>query len=146
MSVRVTISIAAPIAHVWSVLADVEHWPDWTPTITTVQRLERGPFGPGSAARIKQPKLPPVVWTVSEFVPLDHFTWSVASPGAVTIAGHQLAPGPDGSVTVTLSIHRTGPLAPLLDLVFGNLTREYVTTEAQCLKRTVEARTTVAAA
>jgi uncharacterized membrane protein len=146
MSVRVAISIAAPVEQVWSVMADVEHWQDWTPTIASVQRLDRGPFRVGSSARIKQPKLPPIVWTVSELVPLDHFTWSAASPGAATIAGHQLTPGPDGSVTVTLSIERTGPLAPLLDLVFGKLTREYVTTEAQCLKRTVEARTAAAAA
>jgi hypothetical protein len=87
-----------------------------------------------------------VVWTVSELVPRDHFTWSASSPGGATVAGHQLAPAPGGGVTVTLSIDTTGPLAPLVDLLLGGLTREYVQTEAERLKRTVEARTAVAAA
>jgi len=53
------VDIAAPPGGVWAVIADVERWPEWTPTVTRLQRLDRGqrstlaaaaPPGAGSGA------------------------------------------------------------------------------------------------
>ena len=139
MSYQKSVTINAPAERVWSVLTDVERWPESTASMTSVQRLDQGPFQSGSQARIKQPRVPTLVWTVSEMEPLRHFTWYTRSPGVTTWAGHVLTPAADGGTTVTLSIGRTGPLAPLTDLFFGKLTREYVDMEAAGLKRVVEA-------
>src|SRR5688572_7852445 len=65
MDVEQTIEIDAPRKTVWAVMIDVERWPEWTPTTTSVELLDRGPFVVGSRARIRQPRLPVVIWTVT---------------------------------------------------------------------------------
>jgi|SRR5919199_105957 hypothetical protein len=139
MSYQATVTIDAPADIIWGNLIDVEHWPDSTASITTVQRLDHGPFGLGSRARIKQPKLPSVVWTVTDFQPLREFTWVVPSPGVTTIARHAITPADDNTSTLTLSIERQGILAPVMDALTDKLTREYVNMEAAGLKRVCEA-------
>src|SRR5271163_4274681 len=108
-----TTDIDAPAEHVWSVLLDIERWPDWNPTITSLQRLDTGPFTVGNRARIRQPKLRPAVWRVTE---LDNantrsFTWITRSPGVQVTGGHRVETTGDGS-RVTLSIEFSGLLAP----------------------------------
>lgn len=39
----VTVAIDAPPNEVWAVVCDVEHWPDWTPTVHQATRLDQGP-------------------------------------------------------------------------------------------------------
>ena len=55
MRIEDSIDIAAPVERVWELTMDVESWPQLTPTITSVKRLDHGPLAVGSAARIKQP-------------------------------------------------------------------------------------------
>ena len=38
-------------------LSDVERWSEWTSTVTPAKRLDDGPLGVGSQARIEQPKI-----------------------------------------------------------------------------------------
>lgn len=139
MRYEVSVHIDAPLVRVWEVLADVERWPTWTPTMTEVRRLDSGPFGPGSRARVKQPRLPAVVWRVTDLEPGRSFAWQGESLGVTTLADHRLVEDPAGGVTATVGIRQSGPLAGLVGLLGGRLARRYVDTEAASLKRCCEA-------
>ncbi len=141
-----SINIAATTEKVWSAIEDVERWPRWTASITSIERLDRGPFARGSRARVRQPKLPAVVWTVTDLEPRRSFTWTARNTGITSVADHQLAPGPGNTVTVRLSVRQTGPLTPLLGLFASGLTRRYVNMEAEGLKRYCEADAVASAA
>ena len=142
MPYQVSVTVHAPAELVWAELIDVERWPRSTASMTTVTRLDAGPLRVGSRARVEQPKLPPIVWTVTDLQPPREFTWLVRSPGVTTIASHRLTPASDDGVTLTLAIERTGLLALLVDRLTDGLTRRYMAMEAAGLKRVCEARAT----
>jgi Polyketide cyclase / dehydrase and lipid transport len=48
-----TVRVAAAPQRVWEVLADVENWPSWTPSVTSITRLDGGPLRIGSKVKIK---------------------------------------------------------------------------------------------
>ncbi len=58
--------IAALPQLVWSVMVDVERWPDWTSSVARVKLISRGPLRVGSRVRIHHPNLPPAFWKVTE--------------------------------------------------------------------------------
>ena len=138
--VETTRHIEAPTDRVWDVLFDVAHWPDWTPTIASVQRLEDGPFQVGSRAAVRQPKLPLATWEVTEVVDGRSFTWEATGPGVRTIARHQVVPDGSGS-TLTLSIEQTGPMGAVLALIWSRLTQYYIELEAESLDKRVTGAT-----
>jgi len=90
MRVEHSIEIQAPCDVVWSVCTDVEHWPEWTPTMQRVERLEQGPFDVGSNAKIKQPQLPESVWRVTLLTPGERFTWETRNFGIRMVASHEI--------------------------------------------------------
>jgi uncharacterized protein YndB with AHSA1/START domain len=124
--------IDAPPDRVWPVLVDVARWPEWTPTIDSVERLDSAPFAVGSRARVRQPRLPRAEWEVTELEAGHHFTWEAAGPGLRTIARHEVRPDGDGC-RVTLSIEQTGPMGGVAALVWRGLTQRYIELEAQSL-------------
>lgn len=134
---EVSTGVDAPLQDAWTVLADVERWPEWTDSMSKVELLG-GPMAVGTKVRIKQPRLPAVEWEVTNLDPGRAFTWEATSPGTTTVADHRLTPDGPGRVTLTLCVQRSGPLAPVLDFVFGRLTRRYVEMEAQGFKRRCE--------
>jgi uncharacterized membrane protein len=139
MSFTASITINAPAERVWSVMTDVERWPEWTASIRKVQRLDKGPFRVGSRARITQPKLGTVVWTVTALEPNRSFVWTTSAAGTTGFAEHEIEPGPGDSVTVTLTIRQKGLLAPIVAWLTAGLTRRYLAMETDGLKRRVEA-------
>jgi uncharacterized protein YndB with AHSA1/START domain len=132
-----TVTIDAPPDKVFAVLQDVERWPEWTPTMVCVKRLESGPFTVGSTAEVRQPRLRPAVWQVIEIEESRNFTWTARSPGLRMKAGHLVEPHGSGS-RVVLSFELSGLMAPLVSRLYGGLIDEYVATESQGLKKRCE--------
>lgn len=134
----ITIGIDAPPDRVWAVMRDVERWPEWTPTVTEVRRLEQGPLAVGSRCLIRQPKLLPARWVVTE---LDdarrRFTWLTTGPGMKLDARHWVEEV-GGRSRVTLSIEFSGMLAPLFARLTAKLNERYLTLEADGLKTRCE--------
>ena len=124
--------IDAPPHVVWPVIFDVAHWPDWLPTISSVERLDEGPLRIGSRTRVAQPTLPKAEWEVTELDEGRLFTWEAAGPGMRSIGRHEVVPDGDGSL-VRLSIEQTGPMGWVAATVWRGLTQRYVALEAESL-------------
>jgi uncharacterized membrane protein len=93
MHVRSEVLIAAPPQRVWELTADIEGWPALTPTITSVTRLDDGPLGVGSRARLVQPGRRPSIWTVTEFEEGLVFAWQTMVFGIPLTARHTIEAG-----------------------------------------------------
>jgi len=133
MTVEDAIHIDAAPEKVWAVTVNVEQWPNWTPTVSTVVRLEKGPFGLGSTVRIKQPWQPESDWTVTEFLPGQRFVWETRRSGLGMKASHQLMR--DGAGTTNLlRVQVTGSLGLLLWPVLRWAVRWALRQENQSLK------------
>lgn len=128
-----SITIQAPAEHVWTVLADVQRWPEWTASVSSVEVLDKAPLSVGSRVRIHQPKLRPAVWTVTEWQPGQRFVWVSKNPGVVAVATHSLTPGPTGC-TLTLILQYKGLLGGLVGFLGRGLTKTYLGLEAAGLK------------
>jgi len=124
---------AEPVAEV---MFDVARWPEWTPTVDEVERLDDGPFAVGSRAKVRQPRLPRAVWEVTELVEGRSFTWQATGPGMRTIGRHEVMPDGAGS-RVTLSIEQTGPMGAVAARVWRGLTQRYIELEAESLDKRV---------
>jgi uncharacterized membrane protein len=133
---RASIAIDAPIDVVWSVFTDVERWPTWTSSVTSVELLD-GPMRLGAKARIRQPRLPTVVWEVTKWEPGRSWTWAVTSPGAHTEASHVLSTVGDRTLAEQ-TITSSGPLGRLVAVLLRSLTRRYLAIEAAGLKQRSE--------
>ncbi|MEU8224068.1 SRPBCC family protein [Kribbella sp. NPDC048915] len=130
-------TIQAPAERVWQVFSDVERWPEWTPTVDSVERLDAGPLRVGARTRIRQPKLPVAVWEVTEFKDGEYFEWVSKAPGIKTTGGHRVVSTPEGTL-VTATIVQEGPLGRLFGRLYAKLTRDYIATEIAKLKELSE--------
>ena len=133
-----SMGIAAPPERVWAVMADVERWHEWTASIRSVQLLEPGPLAIGSRARVVQPRIPPVVWQVTELEPGRSFTWVARLPGQRSEGRHTVVPDGAGGSVATLSIQMSGPIGWLVGKLLGGMSRRFVRMEAEGLKRRAE--------
>jgi uncharacterized membrane protein len=133
---RASITIAAPIEVVWSVFSDVERWPTWASSFTSVELID-GPMRLGAKARIRQPGLPTVVWEVTQWEPGRSWTWTAKSPGARTEASHVLTRAGSGTLAEQ-SITPSGPIGRLAAFIWRSLTRKYLAIEAAGLKQRSE--------
>jgi uncharacterized protein YndB with AHSA1/START domain len=134
MEYRTSIEIDAWPEAVWAVLADVERWPEWTKSVDHVEFVEGDSLKQGAKVRIKQPRLPVMVWDVVDVDPNRVFTWQAASGGMASVGDHRLSVPSPGRTTAELSIRQTGVLAPIIGLFTAGLIRRYVQMEADGLK------------
>jgi hypothetical protein len=133
-----TIDIDAPPAAVWAVMSDIERWSQWTASISSVERTSSGPLGVGSTAHVRQPKLAPADFVVTQWEPDRGFDWVTTNALVTAVGGHWIEATPGGS-RVTLSVEFSGLLGGLVAWLYGGLTRRYIAMEADGLKRVSEA-------
>jgi uncharacterized membrane protein len=135
-----SVQISAPADVVWSVFTDVERWPTWTQSVTSLQPLDGAGLEVGRRFRIQQPRLPALVWEVTAVEPGRSWTWTARSAGARTDAWHQVRPQGDAVAVVTQGIDQRGPLGVVVGVLMRRLTRRYLAMEAHGLKRASEDR------
>jgi uncharacterized membrane protein len=133
-----SVEVAAPAATVWAVYADVERWPEWTASMTRIEALDGPDLAVGKRFAIKQPRLPPLVWTVSALEPGAAWTWQQGAPGGLTLAVHEVvALGPERTL-VRQRIDQRGPVGTLVGVFMRGMTRRYLALEAEGLKARCE--------
>ncbi len=132
-----SIDIAAPIERVWQVTADIERWPQWTPTVNKASVLGEGPISIGSKIFIRQPRLPPAMWVVKELEPGRNVVLRSGMPGLWVTARHWLEPVGRGC-KVTLTLQFSGVFGGLLARATRALNIRYLALEADGLKRHCE--------
>ncbi|MGH2634371.1 MAG: SRPBCC family protein [Tepidiformaceae bacterium] len=138
MNVETVIEIEAPSSRVWEVLSDVERWPEWTASMTSVRRLDLGPLVPGSEAVVKQPRLLRARWRVTELIPGAEFTWQSRLARGHVVGVHSIEVLSDSVSRVTLGVKSSGRLASLLASTTTGIARRHVAMEAAGLKRRCE--------
>ena len=140
MEFKITTDIDASADVVFAVMTDIERWPEWTPTVTRVERLDGSslPIAINSRLRIVQPKVPPAEWTVTALEAGRGFRIMSHSPGATVEANHWIEPLGDGRSRVTLSVTFAGWLGQLIARLMRGLNERYLAQEAAGLKRRSE--------
>ena len=118
-------------------MAEMDRWQEWTPSVTSIKRLDSGPFVVGSRAVIRQPKFPPALWTVIAIDGRRSFTWTNRAPGIKVIAHHSIDANGDRS-KATFSLKYEGLLGSLLARMTRGITNRYLAMEANGLKERSE--------
>ena len=81
-----SVEILAPASAAWELLTDTSRWPQWGPSVSRVESVERY-IGPGSTGRVK---IVIGVWLpfrVTEFVAGQRWDWEVAG---IPATGHRV--------------------------------------------------------
>jgi hypothetical protein len=132
-----TISLAAPAGRAWSTLANLRRWPDWTPTVESIDTSIDEPVV-GQRVAIKQPGRRVAHYTIEEVNVGSRFRWGSHRGGVRQWADHVVTPrGPDACI-VQLTFAMTGPVGSLLARLGAGKIRSMVDTEATSLKGYVE--------
>jgi hypothetical protein len=129
---------SAPAEMVWRILADVEHWKDWTPTILEVTPLTGEGLRVGARYRVVQPGLRSGVYEVTDCTPNVAFTWVQKLLGGELVADHRIETR-DGATQVELSFSSKGLLTNIVTTLFSKKILDLVATEARSLKKRCDA-------
>jgi uncharacterized membrane protein len=134
MIVEDSVEIDAPAQLVWDVFGDVERWPEWTASVTSLAGVDGPVLAVGKRFAIKHPRMSKLVWKVTEIDPGSSWTWVQRSPGATSTARHDVIAQPGGRTLVRQRIDQTGVLGGLIGRLMLSMTRRYLQLEAQGLK------------
>jgi uncharacterized membrane protein len=134
------VEIDAPADVVWDVFSDVERWPEWTASVTRLVALDGPGLAVGKRFEIKQPRMPKLVWEVTELTPGASWTWVQRSPGGQTVARHHVKAESGQRTQVRQQLDQRGPIGALVGLVMRGMTRRYLDLEAAGLKARSEQR------
>src|ERR1700674_1682157 len=118
------VDIDAPAAVVWDVFSDVERWPEWTASVTRLVALDGPGLAVGKRFEIKQPRMPKLVWEVTEVNPGASRTWVQRSPGGgSTAARHDVVPQADGHTLVRQQLDQRGAVGALIGRPMHGMTK-----------------------
>ncbi|OBA59402.1 polyketide cyclase [Mycobacterium sp. 1100029.7] len=129
-----SIEIDAARQLVWDVFTDVEHWPDWTASVTSLVGLDGPELAVGRRFAIKQPGMQKLVWQVTELDPGTSWTWVQRSPGALVTARHDVTSQPGGRTLVRQQLDQSGLLGAFVGRLMAKKTKRFLELEAQGLK------------
>ena len=129
-----SIAIDAPPPLVWDVFTDVEHWPEWTASVTSLVGRDGPALVVGRRFAIKQPGMQKLVWKVTEIDPGSSWTWVQRSPGVRVTARHFVTGQPGGRTLVRQQLDQRGVLGALVGRLMAKKTRRFLELEAQGLK------------
>ena len=129
-----SIEIDAPASVVWDVFTDVEHWSEWTASIEQIVAVDGPAIEVGKRFEIKQPRMPKLVWEVTEVEPGVSWTWRQKAPGSTAFATHEVTAVDRGRTVVRQRIDQRGPIGVLVGLLTRRMTRRYLDLEANGLK------------
>jgi len=138
LSYDASVSIAATRESVWRVLAAVARWPEWTPTVISVEPLDGQSLTLGGTYKIVQPRLRPATWVVTKIEPPRRFAWESRSPGLLVVADHIIEEPLPGRSNVVLRVSFSGLLGAPIGWLVRSITERYLAQEAAALKRRVE--------
>lgn len=133
MRIEDKIDIKTKADLVWAVTVDVERWSEWTPTVTSVTRIDDKPFFLGSTVHIKQPLQPKSKWTVTKFMDGKMFTWETTRAGLRMRASHEIQADTAWTKSV-LRIEINGIVSVLLWPIFRFAVHWALSKENQALK------------
>lgn len=128
------VEIDAPSQLVWDVFTDVEHWPEWTASVTSLVGLDGSSLAVGGRFAIKQPGMSKLVWKVTELAPGRSWTWVQRSPGVRVTARHDVIAQPGGRTLVRQQLDQRGALGALVGRLMAKKTKRFLRLEAQGLK------------
>jgi uncharacterized membrane protein len=140
MQTHSSVEIAAPASLVWDVFSDVERWPEWTASVTRLVALDGPGLAVGKRFEIKQPRMPKLVWEVTEVHPGAGWTWVQRSPGGSTVARHDVVAQAGGHTLVRQQLDQRGAVGALVGRLMHGMTNRYLELEAQGLKARSEQR------
>ncbi len=135
-----SIDIAASPSVVWALNTDPVHWPDLTPTVTSVRWNDDGPLRVGRTATIKQPGQRAATWTVTTLEPEHRFVWQTTVYGVTTVATHLVEPTASGCRNI-LRLELSGRGSRLMGALLGRKLRGILRTEAEGFRRAAEGAT-----
>jgi uncharacterized protein YndB with AHSA1/START domain len=129
-----SIEIEAGASVVWDVFTDVEHWSEWTASIERIVALDGAEIEVGKRFEIKQPRMPKLVWEVTEVEPGVSWTWRQKSLGSTAFATHEVTAIDRERTVVRQKIDQRGPLGVPVGVLTRRMTRRYLDLEAQGLR------------
>jgi Polyketide cyclase / dehydrase and lipid transport len=132
-----TSSIRCKPDQIFRILTDVSHWNTWTKSIIDIVIVKGARLEIGSKIKVRQPKLSPAIWTVTEISKNKCIVWEKKSFGLNMTANHLIEESPDIS-TVKLQVIYSGFLAPVIHKMTSRLTETYLTMEITGLKEKCE--------
>jgi uncharacterized membrane protein len=129
-----SVAIDAPAQLVWKIFSDVEHWPDWTESVTSLSGHDGSDLAVGKQFSIKQPGMAKLVWKVTEIDVGSSWTWVQRSPGVNVSARHWVIPQPGGGTLVRQQLEQRGVVGALVGRMMLKKTKRFLAQEAQGLK------------
>ena len=119
-------------------LSAVAKWPEWLPTVISVEPLDGQSLTLGARYKIIQPRLRPTTWVVTKLEPPHRFAWESRSPGVVVVADHIIEEASSGKSNVVLRVSFSGLFGAPIGWLVRPITQRYLAQEAAALKLTVE--------
>jgi len=129
-----SVEIDAPPHLVWDVFSDVERWPEWTASVTSLVGRDGSALAVGRRFAIKQPGMQKLVWKVTEIDPGSSWTWVQRSPSVRVVARHYVTAQPGGRTLVRQQLDQRGVLGALVGRLMVKKTKRFLELEAQGLK------------